>query len=193
MIMNCKLALDCLSGNTYSDPHSIATIGSFYNLTPDTTYYFRLAAVNASGAGTMSDCVSQKTLAAGERRTATSRCMKQEELTTLEKNLLKDNRSLLVHKHSVQTLSSTLELNLLLIRNSLVSRPSLVHKYLVLALHLLQTKSLNQDNRSLLVHKHSVQTLTLIIILILLLVRNLVSTKFWRWSQVWCWYNFWCC
>ena len=48
---------------TYSDPHSIATIGSFYNLTPDTTYYFRLAAVNASGAGTMSDCISQKTLA----------------------------------------------------------------------------------------------------------------------------------
>ena len=49
---------------TYSDPHSTATIGSFYNLTPDTTYYFRLAAVNASGAGTMSDCISQKTLTA---------------------------------------------------------------------------------------------------------------------------------
>ena len=56
---------DCETGMvTYSDPHSIATIGSFYNLTPDTTYYFRLAAVNASGAGTMSDCVSQKTLGA---------------------------------------------------------------------------------------------------------------------------------
>ena len=68
---NCT---DATSIQTYSDPHSIATIGSFYNLTPDTTYYFRLAAVNASGAGTMSDCISQKTLAAGERRTATSRC-----------------------------------------------------------------------------------------------------------------------
>ena len=65
MIMNCKLALTVhASMVTYSDPHSVATIGSFYNLTPDTTYYFRLAAVNASGAGTMSDCVSQKTLAA---------------------------------------------------------------------------------------------------------------------------------
>ena len=58
-----QVGATCLSANTYSDPHSIATIGSFYNLTPDTTYYFRLAAVNASGAGTMSDCVSQKTLA----------------------------------------------------------------------------------------------------------------------------------
>ena len=60
-----QVGSDCVASiQTYSDPHSIATIGSFYNLTPDTTYYFRLAAVNASGAGTMSDCISQKTLAA---------------------------------------------------------------------------------------------------------------------------------
>jgi len=60
-----QVGSDCVASIvTYSDPHSIATIGSFYNLTPDTTYYFRLAAVNASGAGTMSDCISQKTLAA---------------------------------------------------------------------------------------------------------------------------------
>jgi len=59
-----QVGSDCVASiQTYSDPHSIATIGSFYNLTPDTTYYFRLAAVNASGAGTMSDCISQKTLA----------------------------------------------------------------------------------------------------------------------------------
>ena len=59
-----QVGSDCdASIQTYSDPHSVATIGSFYNLTPDTTYYFRLAAVNASGAGTMSDCISQKTLA----------------------------------------------------------------------------------------------------------------------------------
>ena len=58
-----QVGATCLSANTYSDPHSTATVGSFYNLTPDTTYYFRLAAVNASGAGNMSDCISQKTLA----------------------------------------------------------------------------------------------------------------------------------
>ena len=56
---------DCATGMvTYSDPMGVATISTFYNLTPETTYYFRMAAVNSSGAGTMSDCVSQLTLAA---------------------------------------------------------------------------------------------------------------------------------
>ena len=56
---------DCATGMvTYSDPISIATVSTFYNLSAETTYYFRMAAVNSSGAGTMSDCVSQTTLAA---------------------------------------------------------------------------------------------------------------------------------
>ena len=56
---------DCSTGMvTYSDPMSVATISTFYNLSSETTYYFRMAAVNSSGAGTMSDCVSQLTLAA---------------------------------------------------------------------------------------------------------------------------------
>mgnify|MGYP001240887669 CR=1 FL=1 len=44
---------------TYSDPISTALFGSVFNLTPDTTYYFAISAVNADGTGTRSDCVSQ--------------------------------------------------------------------------------------------------------------------------------------
>jgi len=61
--LNVGTNSDCATGiATYSDPISTALFGSVFNLTPDTTYYFAISAVNADGTGTRSDCVSQKTL-----------------------------------------------------------------------------------------------------------------------------------